>query len=106
MKASTGISESISAAASTVQEARASVDGAPAGKGTESDIEQLRSDLNGADADLNAARSAVASENFDQAQSSAQSAQSKAAQVQSGVQAATQKYEELVEKMRPWYDRI
>ena len=28
--------------------------------GTESDIEQLRSDLNGADADLNAARSAVA----------------------------------------------
>ena len=33
----------ISAAASTVQEARASVDGAPAGKGTESDIVLLSS---------------------------------------------------------------
>lgn len=96
----------ISAAASSVQQARAGVDAAPAGKGTEGDIEQLRADLGGADADINAARSAVSSEDFDQAQARAKSAQDKAAQVASGVQAATQKYEELVEKMRPWYDRI
>ncbi len=96
----------ISAAASVVQQARSGLDAAPAGKGTEGDVEQLRSDLNGADADLNAARSSVASENFDQAKSQASSAEQKAGQVASGVTAATQKYEELVEKMRPWYDRI
>jgi hypothetical protein len=96
----------ISAVAAALQQARASLDGAPAGKGTESDIEQLRADLNGADADLGAARSAVASENFDQAKTRAGSAQQKAQDVSGGVQAATQKYEELVEKMRPWYDRI
>ena len=96
----------ISAAAAAVQQARASLDSAPAGKGTEGDIEQLRTDLNGADADLSAARSAVASENFDQAKTRAGSAQQKAQGVDSGVQAATMKYEELVEKMRPWYDRI
>ncbi|MFT5374955.1 MAG: hypothetical protein ACI906_001778, partial [Candidatus Latescibacterota bacterium] len=72
----------------------------------ESDIEQLHADLNGADADLGAARSAVASENFDQAKTRAGSAQQKAQDISGGVQAATQKYEELVEKMRPWYDRI
>ena len=96
----------ISAAAAAVQQARASLDSAPAGKGTEGDIEQLRTDLNGADADLSAARSAVASENFDQAKTRAGSAQQKAQGIASGVQAATMKYEELVEKMRPWYDRI
>ena len=88
-----------------VQQARAGVDAAPAGKGTESDIEQLRADLGGADADINAARSAVSSEDFDQAQARAKSAQDKAAQVASGVQAATQKYEELVEKIQGgWVD--
>ena len=86
--------------------ARSSLDGAPAGKGTEADIEQLRADLSGADADLGAARSAVSSENFADAETKAKNADHKAGQVANGVRMATQKYNDMVEKMRPWYDRI
>ena len=96
----------IAAAEAAISAARSSLDGAPAGKGTEADIEQLRADLSGADADLGAARSAVSSENFADAETKAKSADHKAGQVANGVQMATQKYNDMVEKMRPWYDRI
>ena len=93
----------IAAAAAAGQTARASLDGAPAGKGTESDIEQLRTDLGGADADLSAARSSVSRENFEEASSKASSARSSADAVAQGVQQAVAKYNELVEKNKPWY---
>ena len=95
----------IADAAAAVQQARESLEGAPAGKGTEGDIEQLRADLGAADADLSAARSAVAAENFEIAESRAGSAKQKAQAVASGVEAATQKYAEMVKKMKPWYER-
>ena len=96
----------IAEAAAAVEKARTSLENAPSGKGTEGDIEQLRIDLNGADADLGAARSAVAGENFEEADARANSAKQKAAQVENGVQMAVQRYQELVEKNTPWYEKI
>ena len=96
----------ITSAQTAVSAARTSLDDAPAGKGTEADIEALRADLSAADADLSAARSAVGSEDFADAETKAKSAEAKAAQVSNGVQMAVQKYHELVEAARPWYDRI
>ena len=96
----------IAAAQAAVAAARASLDEAPVGKGTEADIEQLRADLSGADAGINAARSDVGNVNFADAETKAKSAEQAAGQVASGVQMAVQKYQDLVEKMRPWYDRI
>jgi len=96
----------IADAASAVQKAQTSLENAPSGKGTEGDIEQLRSDLNGANADLSAARSAVASENFETANSKAAAAKKMAEKVDNGVQMAVQRYNELVEKNTPWYEKI
>ena len=96
----------VSAAQEVVSSAKTSLDGAPSGKGTEADIEQLRAELSSADADLSAARSAISGENFADAETKAKSAEQKAAQVANGVQMAVQKYHDLVEKMRPWYERI
>ena len=62
--------------------------------------------MSGADADLSSARSDVGNENFADAEAKAKSAEQKAGQVASGVQMAVQKYHELVEAARPWYDRI
>lgn len=96
----------IADAANAVDQAQTGLAEAPAGKGTESDIEQLRSDLDQARADLNAARQAVGREEFDTATSSAASAKSTAEQVENGVQMAVERYHELVEAARPWYERI
>ena len=96
----------IAAAKAAVQRAWDSLEAAPSGKGTEGDIEQLRADLGVADADLNAASTAVSEENFEMANSSAQSAEETAATVEGGVQAAVERYHELVEKMRPWYEKF
>ena len=93
-------------AEAAVLRARTAVDGAPSGKGTEGDVEQLRADLGAADADLSSARSAVAAENYDGARSSASSAAQRAGAIEEGVAAATQKYAEMAEAMRPWYDRM
>jgi len=105
-RAKSGAEVVIADAAATIQKARTSLESAPSGKGTEGDIEQLQADLNAADADLSTARSAVASEDFDQANSMAASAKQKAEVVENGVQAAVERYNELVEKNRPWYERI
>ena len=96
----------IDAAKAAVQRAWDSLEAAPAGKGTEGDIEQLRADLGAADADLNAASAAVSEENFEMATSNAQGAEETAATVEAGVQAAVERYHELVEKMRPWYEKF
>ena len=66
----------------------------------------MRADLSAADADLSAARSAVGSEDYANAETKAKSAEGKAVQISNGVQMAMQKYQELVEAARPWYDRI
>jgi hypothetical protein len=96
----------IADAATVVNQARDQLSQAPSGKGTEGDIEALRADLESADADLNAARQAVGREDFDSATARAASAKQTASQVENGVQMAVQRYNELVEKMRPWYEKI
>ena len=95
----------IAAASAAVQTARTSVDAAPAGKGTEGDIEQLRNSLDSADADLSAARSAVSREDFETATAKASGAQGKAVAVATGVETATARYHELVKANTPWYMR-
>jgi hypothetical protein len=104
-RANGGAESAIAAASAAVQTARTSLDAAPAGKGTEGDIEQLRSSLDSADADLSAARSAVSREDFETATSKASGAQGKAAAVATGVETATARYHELVEANTPWYMR-
>ena len=96
----------VAIASNLVDEARSAIAGAPSGKGTEGDIRELQDQLSAAEAEIVAARSAVSSENFSNAEVNAQSAQEKASMIVTGVENATQKYNDLVEKMRPWYDRI
>ena len=105
-QAKRGAESSISGADAALQSARLSLDNAPTGKGTEGDIEQLRTELGSAEADLSAARAAASREDFDSAESKAASAQRTAEGVSSGVAAAAQKHAEMVEKMKPWYERI
>ena len=96
----------IAAARDAVAAAYTSLEEAPAGKGTEADIEELSAELSAAEADLDAAEAALNSENFADAESLADSADQKATEVADGVMVAVDKYHELVEKMRPWYERI
>ena len=96
----------IDAARDAVAAAYTSLEEAPAGKGTEADIEELRAELSTADADLDAAGAALNSENFSEAQSLAESADQKATEVADGVMVAVEKYHKLVEEMRPWYVRF
>lgn len=96
----------IAAARDAVSAAYTSLEEAPSGKGTEADIEELRVELSTAEADLDAAEAALNSENFSGAESLAESADQKATEVADGVMVAVDKYHELVEKMRPWYERI
>ena len=96
----------IAAARDAVAAAYTSLEEAPAGKGTEADIEDLSAELSAAEADLDAAEAALNSENFADAESLADSADQKATEVADGVMVAVDKYHELVEKMRPWYERI
>ena len=95
----------ISDASMVIQGIRANLEAAPAGKGTEADIEQLRADLDAADADLTAARAAVAAEDFDLATSRAGSAKAAASAVTEGIDAAVARYHQLVEERTPWYER-
>ncbi|MBT4608579.1 MAG: hypothetical protein HOC05_00970, partial [Gemmatimonadetes bacterium] len=104
-QAKSGADGAIAAAAAAVSGAREALDAAPAGKGTEGDIEALGVSLDAADADLSAARSASAREDFAAASSKAASARTKADAVNMGVAGAVAKYEELVEKNTPWYMR-
>ncbi|HCL28061.1 MAG TPA: hypothetical protein DIC52_06470 [Candidatus Latescibacteria bacterium] len=103
--AKSGAESAIAAASAAVQGARTSLDAAPAGKGTEGDIEQLRASLDSADADLTAARSSVSREDFEGATSTANGAKGKADAVVTGVATATARYDELVEANTPWYMR-
>ncbi len=96
----------IVAARDAVTAAYTSLEEAPSGKGTEADIEELRAELSSAEADLDAAEAALDSDNFSGAESLAESADQKATEVADGVMVAVDKYHELVEKMRPWYERI
>ena len=96
----------IAAARDAIAAAYTSLEEAPAGKGTEADIEELRAELSTADADLDAADAAVDSENFSDAESLAESADQKATEVADGVMVAVDKYHALVEEMRPWYERF
>jgi len=104
--ARSGADGAIADAAAAISAARESLAAAPAGKGTEGDIEQLRADLDAADADLSAARSASSREDYDTASSKAASAKAKAGVVATGVDQAVAKYNELVEKNKPWYLRM
>ncbi len=96
----------IAAARDAVSAAYTSLEEAPSGKGTEVDIEELRAELSTAEADLDAAEAALNSENFSEAESLAESADQKSTEIADGVMVAVDKYHELVEKMRPWYERI
>ena len=96
----------IAAARDAVGAAYTSLEEAPSGKGTEADIEELRAELSAAEADIEAAETALNSENLSDAESLAESADQKATEVADGVMVAVDKYHELVEKMRPWYERI
>ena len=96
----------IAAARDAVGAAYTSLEEAPSGKGTEADIEELRAELSAAEADIEAAEAALNSENLSDAESLADSADQKATEVADGVMVAVDKYHELVEKMRPWYERI
>jgi hypothetical protein len=97
---------SLADASVVMDQARDALEAAPVGKGTEGDIQQLENELSVAEAELGAAKSAVANENFSNAETNAKAAKQKAQMIVTGVENATTKYEELVEKMRPWYDRI
>jgi len=105
-KAKGAAESAIASAAAAVQSARETLGGAPSGKGTEGDIEQLGSQLDGADADLSAARSSVSKDDFDGATSKANGAKTKAESVASGVDQAVAKYNDLVEKNTPWYMKM
>ena len=96
----------IASAASVIESARQVLSQAPSGKGNEGDIQQLQADLSGAEADLSAARSAVGSGNFDEARTKAASATQKAQGIEGGVKMAVQKYNDMKEKLRPWYEKI
>ena len=96
----------IAAARDAVAAAYTSLEDAPAGKGTEADIEALRAELSTAEADIEAAEAALDSEDFADAEALAGSADQKATEIADGVMVAVQKYHDLVEKMRPWYERI
>ena len=96
----------IAAARDAVAAAYTSLEEAPAGKGTEADIEELRAELSMAEADLDAAEAAMNSENFSDAESLADSADQKATEVADGVMVAVDRYHALVEEMRPWYERF
>lgn len=102
--------ESAEAAIATARDAVAaaytSLEEAPAGKGTEADIEALQAELSVAEADLVAAEAAVDSEHFSDAESLAESADLKATEVADGVIVAVDRYHALVEEMRPWYERF
>lgn len=96
----------IAAARDAVAAAYTSLEDAPAGKGTEADIEALRAELSTAEADIEAAEAALDNEEFSDADALAGSADQKATEIADGVMVAVQKYHDLVEKMRPWYERI
>lgn len=96
----------IAAARDAVAAAYTSLEDAPAGKGTEADIEALRAELSTAEADIEAAEAALDSEEFSDAEALAGSADQQATEIADGVMVAVQKYHDLVEKMRPWYERI
>jgi len=96
----------LAAAVGVLGQARDALAGAPVGKGTEGDIQQLQDELGAAEAEIDAAKSAVSSDEFSNAEMNAKSAQQKAQMVVAGVQDATKKYADMVEKMRPWYDRM
>jgi hypothetical protein len=105
-QAKRGADSNIASADAALQSARSSVANAPSGKGTEGDIEQLQTELGSAEADLSAARAAASREDFDTAKSKASSAKMTAEAVSAGVEAAAQKHAEMVEKTKPWYERI
>ena len=96
----------IAAARDAVSAAYTSLEEAPSGKGTEADIEELSAELSMAEADIDAAEAALNSENFSDAESLAERADQQATEVADGVMVAVDRYHELVEKMRPWYERI
>ena len=96
----------IAAARDAVSAAYTSLEEAPSGKGTEADIEELSAELSMAEADIDAAEAALNSENFSDAESLAESADQQATEIADGVMVAVDRYHELVEKMRPWYERI
>lgn len=96
----------IDAARDAITAAYTSLEEAPAGKGTEADIEELRVELSAAEADLDAAEAAVDSEHFADAESLADNADQKATEVADGVMVAVDRYHALVEEMRPWYERF
>jgi hypothetical protein len=96
----------LAAAVGVVGQARDALAGAPVGKGTEGDIQQLQDELGAAEAEIAAAKSAVSSDEFSNAEMNAKSAQQKAQMVVTGIQDAAKKYDDMVEKMRPWYDRM
>ncbi len=96
----------IAAARDAVAAAYTSLEDAPAGKGTEADIEALRAELSTAEADIEAAEAALDSEEFSDTEALAGSADQQATEIADGVMVAVQKYHDLVEKMRPWYERI
>lgn len=104
-RAKSSAEAAIAAASASVQGSRAGLDAAPAGKGTEGDVEQLRASLDSADADLSAARSSVSREDFEGAMTKANGAKGKADAVVTGVATATARYHELVEANTPWYMR-
>ncbi len=96
----------IAAAHDAIAAAYTSLEEAPAGKGTEADIEALRAELSAAEADIDAAEAALDGENFADAESFAGNADLKATEVADGVIVAVDKYHALVEEMRPWYERF
>ena len=96
----------IATARDAITAAYTSLDGAPSGKGTEADIEELSAELSMAEADIDAAEAAVASEHFADAESLAEGADQKATEVADGVMVAVDRYHALVEEMRPWYERF
>lgn len=87
-----------------IGDARAAVDGAPRGKGADSDLDQLRSDLGQAEASLGDARSSLSSGSFNNALDQAKAADSKLSAVQSAVQVAMKKIDDWKVKNRPWYE--
>ena len=105
-KAKQGADAKIGSADSALKSARSKLASAPSGKGTEGDIEQLRTRLGSAEADLSAARAALSREDFAAATSQASSAKMTADAVSNGVEAAAMKHAEMVKKMKPWYERI
>lgn len=89
-----------------LSDARAALEAAPAGKGADDDLDQLRADLGQAESSVGSARSDLSSGKFKSALASAKAAEAKMSGIQSSVETAKAKIADYQEMHRPWFEKL